>query len=84
MAASRELVLGSVRRIPFRRMARYGQGIVRGQGSNRRKNETKQEYDEGLEKVNEDLSCLSSELLPITTRAYLYLHGLYDTVVARE
>lgn len=33
------------------------------------------EYAKGLEKVNEDLSGLSSEFLPITTRAYLYLSG---------
>jgi hypothetical protein len=39
------------------------------------KKEAKQEYAEGLEKVNEDLSGLSSEFLPITTRAYLYLSG---------
>ena len=39
------------------------------------KKETKQEYAEGLEKVNDDLSGLSGEFLPITTRAYLYLSG---------
>jgi hypothetical protein len=39
------------------------------------KKEAKQEYTEGLEKVNEDLSDLSGEFLPITTRAYLYLSG---------
>lgn len=39
------------------------------------KKEAKQEYAEGLEKVNEDLSGLSGEFLPITTRAYLYLSG---------
>jgi len=33
------------------------------------------EYANGLEKVNEDLSDLSAEFLPITTRAYLYLSG---------
>lgn len=33
------------------------------------------EYAKGLEKVNEDLSELSVEFLPITTRAYLYLSG---------
>jgi hypothetical protein len=33
------------------------------------------EYATGLERVNEDLSNLSSEFLPITTRAYLYLSG---------
>ena len=33
------------------------------------------EYAKGLEKVNEDLSDLSVEFLPITTRAYLYLSG---------
>ena len=39
------------------------------------KKETTHEYAEGLEKVNEDLSGLSTEFLPITTRAYLYLSG---------
>lgn len=39
------------------------------------KKEEKQEYTEGLEKLNEDLSDLSVEFLPITTRAYLYLSG---------
>jgi hypothetical protein len=39
------------------------------------KKEAKQEYADGLEKVNEDLSGLSGEFLPITTRAYLYLSG---------
>lgn len=33
------------------------------------------EYGAGLDGVNEDLSGLSSEFLPITTRAYLYLSG---------
>jgi hypothetical protein len=36
---------------------------------------TTTEYANGLEKVNEDLSGLSAEFLPITTRAYLYLSG---------
>lgn len=36
---------------------------------------TAAEYAMGLEKVNEDLSGLSVEFLPITTRAYLYLSG---------
>jgi len=35
----------------------------------------KTEYDKGLEKVNEDLSELQDQFLPITTRAYLYLSG---------
>lgn len=33
------------------------------------------EYDNGLEKINDDLSGFSTEFLPITTRAYLYLSG---------
>ncbi len=33
------------------------------------------EYTKALQKVNEDLSELSLEFLPITTRAYLYLSG---------
>ncbi|MDK2857589.1 MAG: hypothetical protein PWQ89_708 [Verrucomicrobiota bacterium] len=40
--------------------------------------ETKLEYADGLENVNEDLSELAekeAEFLPITTRAYLYLSG---------
>jgi hypothetical protein len=40
--------------------------------------ETKLEYAAGLEKVNEDLTLLSSketDFLPITTKAYLYLSG---------
>ena len=36
---------------------------------------TTAEYAKGLETVNEDLSELSNEFLPITTRAYLYLSG---------
>ncbi len=42
------------------------------------KKETKLEYASGLETVNDDLVELSaseSEILPITTRAYLYLSG---------
>ncbi|MBL3677513.1 MAG: restriction endonuclease [Alphaproteobacteria bacterium] len=39
------------------------------------KKESRREYAEGLEKINEDLSISSSEFLPITTRAYLYLSG---------
>lgn len=37
--------------------------------------EGKLEYSKALDTVNEDLSDLSSEFLPITTRAYLYLSG---------
>lgn len=37
--------------------------------------EGKLEYSKVLDAVNEDLSNLSSEFLPITTRAYLYLSG---------
>ena len=33
------------------------------------------EYNKGLAKVNEDLSELQDQFLPITTRAYLYLSG---------
>jgi hypothetical protein len=42
------------------------------------KKETKLEYGEGLEEVNEDLGELSTsevEFLPISTQAYLYLSG---------
>jgi len=42
------------------------------------KKETRLEYATGLEEVNEDLNVLSEKeaaLLPITTRAYLYLSG---------
>lgn len=39
------------------------------------KEETKLEYAVGLENMNEDLSELSTEFLPITTKAYLYLSG---------
>ncbi|WP_337288440.1 GIY-YIG nuclease family protein [Candidatus Methylomirabilis sp.] len=39
------------------------------------KKEAKLEYGGGLENVNEDLSELSAEFLPITTKAYLYLSG---------
>jgi hypothetical protein len=39
------------------------------------KKEAKLEYASGLEDVNEDLSELSTEFLPITTKAYLYLSG---------
>ena len=39
------------------------------------KKETKLEYARGLQDVNEDLSELATEFLPITTRAYLYLSG---------
>ena len=42
------------------------------------KKETKLEYDDGLEDVNEDLGVLSekeTDFLPITTKAYLYLSG---------
>lgn len=39
------------------------------------KKEAKLEYGGGLENVNEDLSELSAEFLPITTTAYLYLSG---------
>lgn len=37
--------------------------------------ESAAEYGTGLDGVNEDLSGLSGEFLPITTRAYLYLSG---------
>lgn len=37
--------------------------------------EGKLEYPKTLEAVNEDLSALSAEFLPITTKAYLYLSG---------
>jgi hypothetical protein len=37
--------------------------------------ESAAEYGAGLDSVNEDLSGLSVEFLPITTRAYLYLSG---------
>jgi hypothetical protein len=42
------------------------------------KKETKSEYTDALEDVNEDLSVLSekeTDFLPITTKAYLYLSG---------
>lgn len=39
------------------------------------KKEAKLEYATGLAEVNEDLSELSAEFLPITTKAYLYLSG---------
>ncbi|GAB1422277.1 DEAD/DEAH box helicase family protein [Anaerolineales bacterium] len=39
------------------------------------KKEAKIEYGSGLGNVNEDLSELSIEFLPITTKAYLYLSG---------
>lgn len=39
------------------------------------KKEAKIEYGSGLGDVNEDLSELSAEFLPITTKAYLYLSG---------
>lgn len=39
------------------------------------KKETQQEYAEGLESLNQDLSVSSNVFLPITTRAYLYLSG---------
>jgi hypothetical protein len=39
------------------------------------KREAKLEYATGLADVNEDLSELSTEFLPITTKAYLYLSG---------
>ncbi len=39
------------------------------------KKEAKLEYAAGLENVNDDLTGLSKEFLPITTRAYLYLSG---------
>ncbi|MEW6216578.1 MAG: DEAD/DEAH box helicase family protein [Candidatus Bipolaricaulota bacterium] len=39
------------------------------------KKEARLEYAAGLEDVNEDLSELSAEFLPITTKAYLYLSG---------
>ena len=37
--------------------------------------ETKLEYADGLDDVNDDLGQLSREFLPITTKAYLYLSG---------
>ncbi len=37
--------------------------------------EEKLEYGRGLRDINEDLSELSTEFLPITTKAYLYLSG---------
>src|SRR5690606_21023316 len=39
------------------------------------KKETKLEYGSGLNNVNEDLSELATEFLPITSKAYLYLSG---------
>ncbi len=39
------------------------------------KREAKLEYAAGLAEMNEDLSELAAEFLPITTRAYLYLSG---------
>jgi hypothetical protein len=39
------------------------------------KREAKLEYAAGLAEMNEDLSELATEFLPITTRAYLYLSG---------
>ena len=39
------------------------------------KKEARLEYAAGLAEVNEDLSQLSTEFLPITTKAYLYLSG---------
>jgi hypothetical protein len=37
--------------------------------------EEKLEYSKALDEINEDLKGLSSEFLPITTKAYLYLSG---------
>ncbi len=37
--------------------------------------EEKLEYSKALESINEDLAGLSDEILPITTKAYLYLSG---------
>jgi hypothetical protein len=37
--------------------------------------EEKQEYSKALDSLNEDLRGLSGEILPITTKAYLYLSG---------
>ena len=39
------------------------------------KNALKQEYDTGLQDINNDLDEADAEFLPITTRAYLYLSG---------
>lgn len=39
------------------------------------RDEASTEYAKGLEQVNKDLSELSEQFLPITTRAYLYLSG---------
>lgn len=39
------------------------------------KKEAKLEYAAGLDDINDDLSGLSQEFLPITTKAYLYLSG---------
>jgi hypothetical protein len=39
------------------------------------KNALQQEYDTGLEHLNNDLDEVDTEFLPITTRAYLYLSG---------
>lgn len=49
--------------------------LFEGEDESVAKKEAKQEYAEGLQNVNEDLSSLSSEFLPITTKAYLYLSG---------
>ncbi|MGB4057817.1 MAG: GIY-YIG nuclease family protein [Alphaproteobacteria bacterium] len=49
--------------------------LFEGEDEHVARKETSHEYAYGLEKVNEDLSGLSSEFLPITTRAYLYLSG---------
>ena len=48
------------------------------EGEEEAKKETKLEYTEGLDNINEDLGVLSdkeTEFLPITTKAYLYLSG---------
>ncbi|MFN8475384.1 MAG: GIY-YIG nuclease family protein [Anaerolineae bacterium] len=52
--------------------------LFEGEDEAEAKKETRLEYAAGLEEVNEDLSELSAretEILPITTRAYLYLSG---------
>ncbi len=45
------------------------------EGESDAQKESAAEYGAGLDGVNEDLSGLSGEFLPITTRAYLYLSG---------
>lgn len=52
--------------------------LFEGEDASQAKKETKLEYADGLDNVNEDLGVMSeseTEFLPITTRAYLYLSG---------